>query len=105
MNIDYHLPKFNGMGMLVFGQLVGAAATPPRAGHGVNGQFDGPADPTGFYTVAFSAVVHGVRISVYRCTQGYHISSHTLVPTPARMKLLHTCDPVTCLSGVRSLTG
>lgn len=52
MNIEYHVPKFAGMGMLVMGQLVGASATVPRT-------IDegGPVDIYGFYGSAFGAVV------------------------------------------------
>ena len=50
MNIDYHVPKFAGIGSLVLGQLVGAAGAAPRPGVG-------PAAPLAFYSSALSAVL------------------------------------------------
>ena len=52
MNIDYHIPKFAGMGSLVMGQLVGAAGMAPRSN--LDG---GPADPTHFYGGVLAAVL------------------------------------------------
>ena len=50
MNIDYHVPKFAGIGSLVLGQLVGAAGAAPRPGVG-------PAAPLTFYSSALFAVL------------------------------------------------
>jgi hypothetical protein len=50
LNVEYHHPKFQGMAMVVMGQMVIVAATPPATGVG-------PHDAIGFYRDALSTVV------------------------------------------------
>jgi multisubunit Na+/H+ antiporter MnhC subunit len=50
LNVEYHHPKFQGMAMVIMGQLVIVAATPPASG-------EGPHDVVGFYRDAISTVV------------------------------------------------
>jgi hypothetical protein len=49
LNVEYHHPKFQGMGMVVMGQMVIVAATPPASG-------EGPHDYVRFYTDAISTI-------------------------------------------------